>query len=810
MTCLFKLRIISFFLLSLISLPVPVFSQDRIAIVANPGDSVVQNLAEELKGWLEKAAGSQSFYIVGRQSRDPFIQLAVIQGMNDSLRKEGFSINGHGKQLVISAKHINGLSNGVYYYLNMLGFRFYLPGEIWTHIPKLKTVFLPVKKTVYPAFANRALFPTGGIRANLALDPNNLYQRDWEDWLQQNLYSSEERIDGHMGEQFNNKHKIELLTDTALLALVKGRRRWSASAKWCVSNPGFVRLFVQDRLEAFAQMKKRFPDRNLISVEPADGYGDCECANCQKMGTVSDRYFYLANQAAAAIARQWPGGGVSLFAYNTHAAVPGIQLLPNVYVTIIPYRFQNITEPSVLLAMWREKCTHIGVYDYWGITSDCMDLPLFNFLQQLPGKYKLWQELGLKGFLLETGYSKFNNALAFYCFSRMQWFGETDVQQILRQFCEDNFGQAAVVLNNMLSRWGTRYKLRIEVPVSLAELKIACTKEKDPLVQKRLDEIRHTVVYAALEDYTLNNINEPRAEKRVDTLLRYIWSVFDNRLINTGVIHNLIRMRLLRAHQDVSHQWDLKEAKSNFDYWQNMGQYKFTEPLPSGILNPLKLSFQPGIRYPVHDESLIDSVFRGQKTHPADQPVRLQASFQFGGSVLSDREGTIALTITFTESFKNPERLPVAVLYSLDGVFLRYIELKKAQTVQQVIFSDLIKNTRYKLVVYANANFVLTLPNRLLLVNGDATGTVQLKLLSSQQPALMLVGEYTHYIDPYRFIGEVRDIQGKTMITKTKKTVKREGIITCPGGNSSLRIFSKNNQPFSLEVMNGNTLFGFF
>ena len=339
------------------------------------------------------------------------------------------------------------------------------------------------------------------------------------------------------------KYKKELLADTMMLACINGRRQWSPSAKWDISNPGFVSLFIKDRVEAFQKMKQKFPDRNLISVEPADGGGDCECDNCKKMGSVSDRDFYLANKVAEVIKERWPGGGVSLYAYNTHAVPPHITLQPNVFVLVIPYRFQNLTDPAVLLKKWSEKTGNVGIYDYWSQTDIALDIPLFRYLQQLPEKYDLWHRLGLEGFVLETGYNKFNNALAFYFFSRMIWFGETDVVGMLKKFCDENFGKAAPVVFTMLERWGINFRLRFEVPVCMEEIKKAYAMERDAAVQKRLDEIKAVLIYTALEDHAVSNLWKPGAEDSVDQLFRYMWSVFDLRIINTGVIHNLIKKK---------------------------------------------------------------------------------------------------------------------------------------------------------------------------------------------------------------------------------------------------------------------------
>ena len=605
----------------------------------------------------------------------------------------------------------------------------------------------------------------------LILDNN--FQKHWNHWLSQNLYSSEEKIDGHMGEAFNNKYKKELLADTMMLACVNGRRQWSPSAKWDISNPKLVELFVKDRVEAFGKMKEKFPDRNLISVEPADGYGDCQCDNCKKMGSVSNRDFYLANKVAEAIKERWPDGGVSLYAYNTHAAVPSIALQPNVYVMVIPYRFQGITEPSVLLKKWSEKTNNIGVYDYWGSTDACLDLPLFNYLQQLPAKYDLWHRMHLRGFTLETGYSKFNNALAFYFFSRMIWFRETDVMGMLKKFCDENFGKAATVVFPMLERWGVNWKTRLEVPVCLKEIERAYTLERDPIVQKRLDEIKAVLIYAAMEDDAVSNLSKPGAEEKVDNLFRYIWSVYDYRIINTGVIHNLVRRKIIANKKDVTSQWNLADALKNKQFWADAVKYKPQESLSKGITNPLHLSLKQNTLYPLSDEKKIDSVFSKSRKFYGNEFVKLRAQLQVEGSVLSSERGELLLNITIAEPFQNPERIPVVVLYDQQGFFVGYKEIKTQEGRQQVAFKDLSKNKRYMISVYANRNFEIEIPNQFFLLDGKDASTPKVQLLSDQTPALMFASDYNYYIDPYQYNGQLTDEHKNAVVSKTKQAVKK-------------------------------------
>ena len=783
-------------------------SQREITIGYDGTDTLAKSIAIELGNYLEKAC-KKNIHLEGHyDSRPGCINLKTTSDLQSSLMKEGFSLKGNGETLYISAHYFNGLQNGVYYYLNLLGFRFYLPGDIWTHIPDIKTPFLKIDTSVYPSFANRAMFPTGGFRKNLAVDPNNLFQKDWNHWLSQNLYSSEEKIDGHMGEAFNNKYKKELLADTMMLACVNGRRQWSPSAKWDISNPKFVALFVKDRIEAYEKMKQKFPDRNLISVEPADGYGDCQCDNCKKMGSVSDRDFYLANKVAEAVKERWPEGGVSLYAYNTHAAPPHIALQSNVFVLVIPYRFQNVTEPAVLLNKWKEKTGNIGVYDYWCITDACLDLPIFNYLQQLPGKYKLWHDLRLKGFILETGYSKFNNALAFYFFSRMMWFKETDMMGMLKKFCDENFGKASPVIFPMLERWGINWKTRLEVPVCFGEIEKAYALEKDPAVQKRLDEIKAVLIYAAMEDYAVSNLSKPGAEEKVDNLFRYIWSIFNYRIINTGVIHNLVRRKIIANKKDVTSQWNLADALKNKQFWDDAVTYKPPEKLAE-ISNPLNLSIKQNILYPLSDEKKIDSVLSKNKRFNGNDLVKLRGQGQVEGSVLSGSDGVISLNIMITEPFQNPEKIPVVTLYDEQGFYAGYKEIKKQESHQQIQFTGLFKNKRYRFSVYANRNFEIEIPNRIFLLDGKDASTAKVQLLSKQTSTLMFASNYNYCIDPYQYNGQLLDEKNNIILNKTKKTAKRTILAQYEPGGPFLQIKTMTKNPFVLEVVNGETLYGF-
>ena len=68
----------------------------------------------------------------------------------------------------IKSESVYGLRNGIYWYLNYLGFRYYFPGKTWQFVPKLQSAFKPVEKTVSPSFTYRRIWYAYGTGSKQA------------------------------------------------------------------------------------------------------------------------------------------------------------------------------------------------------------------------------------------------------------------------------------------------------------------------------------------------------------------------------------------------------------------------------------------------------------------------------------------------------------------------------------------------------------------------------------------------------------------------------------------------------------------
>src|ERR1019366_6423418 len=178
-----------------------------------------------------------------------------------------------------------------------------------------------------------------GTPRNKVVDKNGVVDKTWEVWATRNRMGGGYVLKGHMWNEFL-WHNIKLLEQhPEYMAMVGGKRVVPNTAmKFCISNKDLQQLFVHDMVEKLNKAITANPNQTLycLSVEPSDGEGDCECDQCKKMGSISNRVFFLANLVAKEFQKISPKAYVNLYAYNFHAAPPDFNIEKNVPVQIIP------------------------------------------------------------------------------------------------------------------------------------------------------------------------------------------------------------------------------------------------------------------------------------------------------------------------------------------------------------------------------------------------------------------------------------------------------------------------------------------
>jgi hypothetical protein len=523
----------------------------HIAVPADAGKDL-QASVTDVAGVLQKMTG-QAFTVNNEYSGAGILLVksdapqasAADRKWLEGKGREPFAIrSADDKNLTITSNGDAGLQHGLYFYLEQLGVRFYFPNDHWTIIPRKQDIALQINRQMAPDFKVRNFFGSGGFGSPNGIDPKLEIKARWSQWKARNLLGGEYALGGHSGEAFNLANKATLLQHPEYLAKIDGKYvPWSLTAKLNTANPDAVKLYVDWTVERFRKMRATDPHAFAISVDPSDGGGHCNSDECKTIGngSASDQTFYIANQAAKAVRKEFPDGWVNLYAYNEHAMPPSFALEPNVYVSVIPYAFQTTgLSPAEFIQAWGKKVKRMGIYDYWSIPDWTHDMPSFDYLSTPASKLPFWHDNNIEGFSGESTYSAGAMGIGWYLASRMMWDLKTDQQAVLNDFYDKAFGAARAPMQRMLERWANSFKLTgYELAWSYRDLQEALKLAKTPEVRARLVDYGRYLEYLRL---TLEWQSAPKEEKAraLSTLVDTVWDIYP-----TAMIHSFREYQLL-------------------------------------------------------------------------------------------------------------------------------------------------------------------------------------------------------------------------------------------------------------------------
>lgn len=509
--------------------------QNKIFIPAGL-DKPIMEAVEDMSASLEKMTGKKYTILVSDKGNDDGITLQWLaesglkSNIKNKVNKDGqsfyLSVNGQSSALIIGTGK-NSFVNGIYTLLDELGFRWYMPGEAWTIVPKAFKANLQINKVYSPDFRNRVYAGTGGVNGIKGVDPTNEFKKDYDLWNRRNRISADYISHGHTGQQFYTAQKKEL--DQHPSYFCKGKI--NSYGRINISQKAAVNLFTEWALK---QVREGDPYPS-IGVDPADGSGgkdDCLPAGMPAIKTWSDKYFWLANQVAEKLPAK-TNTLVQLYAYSDHADTPAFKLNEKVYPLIIPYGFQQVSTPNEFIKNWHRKLNGrpMGIYDYWNITQWSVGVPQFNIFS-IPEKLRFWKDYNVTTIHLETTTGKGAMGHSFWLAFQMMWNTNYSFDSLYNGFLTDCFGPAAEDIRTMYNRWSLNYQQAMDVNLSLKDLALAASKSQDPRIQARISELKAYVHYLKLYyDYrssaTVALYNE---------LINYLHSIHPLRLVQTSAL----------------------------------------------------------------------------------------------------------------------------------------------------------------------------------------------------------------------------------------------------------------------------------
>ncbi len=541
-------------------------------------------LAQDLADLLNQATGKS--YTIAEYDKSATKGIFLLLDSTSKLsNNEAATINSDGINFVkISAKYATGISYGLYTYLEKLGYKFYMPGKVWTIIPQLQSIYIGKKyNEIWKPFFKHRVFATSGAFANVKnLDENGttLPEAEWVTWYRRNRMGSEFiNMGGHIGELFNITHQKEIEADPTILAPINGKRQYSVEGKIDPTNNKGVNMFINWIISQYKNEHSNIPSyipwSKFQSVDPGDGLNYCTTPECnKKYKSISDQVFDIANKAAKKIESVYPNVGVNTYAYTERTDTPSIKLEPNIHVEIVATAFHNVATPIGLIKRWAKKTKHLSVYDYINIGVWNKDMPFFN-LKEYFSYLKNLKSLNIDGFAFESGGSNLAAAIPQYFILKYLAEPYTDIEKEFKLFCKNSFGSEEVHINKMMHEWyfskvhlGTGHDFGSFYDDELGNFfsvikKAAINKSLLASQKKRIEELKAYAVYLA-KYYELGNdlytekeykINPNLRGEKANEILEYTWKMYDKMIFHNSQLNDLLKLNF-SGNETLIKKWD--------------------------------------------------------------------------------------------------------------------------------------------------------------------------------------------------------------------------------------------------------------
>lgn len=411
----------------------------------------------EIRNEYEAVSGPRIF--IGSGEAVKAEGLDVPSGFTSRMKEEGYVIRTMGRDLVLAGNEedpYRGTLFAVYDLLEGLGCRWFFPGPFGEVIPKLDTITVKdVNRIERPDFRFRNIWYSGWMPVRPE-DSKNFAQ-----WMDRNRMTSLSGLslpgDGSItrlapAEQYFESHPQIYAMDE------KGGRM---KDMLCMSEPQAVQIAVKTITDEF----RARPDALTFGFAPPDGHPRCFCDRCSAAipgftgkgfgePSLSDLWFRFANEIAKEVYREFPDRWLFTNGYANRVRPPeGIgELSPNLGIQsamIDTCTFHRIGDPEcwqrqvyqTILDRWTGDLNCVFIYDYDpGKSLDNLPFPM---LHNLGPDFRYFQERGVWGFWTEGHNAWMCTHLNYYARAKLMWNVDTDLQALVRDYCEKFYGKAA-------------------------------------------------------------------------------------------------------------------------------------------------------------------------------------------------------------------------------------------------------------------------------------------------------------------------------------------------------------------------------
>jgi len=514
-------------------------------------DETVRFACSELQKYILKATGTAIPYHSDRcPMRGPEIRVgADVRGETEwetGLKEDGFRIRAMGGHITITGSNSRGVLYGVYRFLEIfLGFRcFTMDAEA---IEKKEILDIEL--------------------GEICEEPDFLYREAYFRRAFDGGFCSKNRLNSNMGDisraqggrmkWYNFHHsfmdlvpeKVYFDEHPEYFSEIDGERQ--RGSQLCLTNPEVVEIAKKQLRRWIVEN----PECRVFSIGQNDNRRRCTCAACmaveEEEGSPAGPMIRFVNQIADSIRDDYPDILLHTFAYQYTLPAPKKAVArDNVIVRLcsISCRYDrpfedlaaeqpdgNEAEFVNALRDWASHARELYVWDYAVNFSNYLQ-PMFHF-HVLAENIRYLKRTGVTGVLEQGNFAYGGGAsgddLKSYLIARLLWNAESNVDELIHEFCRGVFGEKAGALME-------EYYLLMEKACQSAPLSIYQKTDAAYITDEAVEQadalVKQAIAAAETEEYrqraereylavrylilTRMEMDTPGREEQIDEFLR--------------------------------------------------------------------------------------------------------------------------------------------------------------------------------------------------------------------------------------------------------------------------------------------------
>ena len=437
--------------------------------------------ANELSDYIEKMTGARIPVDYDRSSEGRYgipyeVRIMLLPKIDSATEisadgsEDSFTIEVADDEFWIRGNSDTAVLYGVYQFLNDLGVRWFMPGEIGENVPALKNIKIrDLKKTYKPSFRTRELDYSGYNKGHFNPKAQERQHREYDLWLLRNkchfarsIHWSELHgfdMNQTREESWHNLGSIlgdiDLEKEPERFALVTRdgetkRRHLGERVQLCFTHPANIGGHIQAAVDYFTKR----PEMLTYPASLDDWSGFCECPNCVKANggifppdNPNRVVWKFMNAVAKGLRKKMPNKRIAFYAHYQLMTSPpdDVKAEPGVVAGTAHGSSSRsaITDPQCPYNRW--YLAHIKKIAATGAEMASYQYTMRGGTPQplaILSNTRTYHDLGYVWYHTEgLGRDEQRNIVS-WVQAQLAWDASKDPEELLKTFCQEYYGAA--------------------------------------------------------------------------------------------------------------------------------------------------------------------------------------------------------------------------------------------------------------------------------------------------------------------------------------------------------------------------------